>query len=114
MSYRAGRRRLWLAALADPESPDLGQDLAACPPRWRLVLAVASAAGPWRPFGQVTIGDQLSAREDAGLAFDPVGNLPEELRLAGPLAWLRQHTYRGSRRGRGATAQSGGSTGLTV
>ncbi|MCZ7418713.1 phosphodiesterase [Verrucosispora sp. WMMA2121] len=119
MSYRTGRRRLWLAVLADPESPDLGRDLAGLSAavaagRPRLVLAVASAAGPWRPFGQVTIGDQLSAREDAGLAFDPVGNLPEELRLAGPLAWLRQHTYRGSRRGRGATAQSGGSTGLTV
>ncbi|MFB9849569.1 hypothetical protein ACFFMR_04110 [Micromonospora andamanensis] len=28
MSYRTGRRRLWLAALADPESPDLGHDLA--------------------------------------------------------------------------------------
>ncbi|MEV4714453.1 phosphodiesterase [Micromonospora sp. NPDC049374] len=119
MSYRTGRRRLCLAALADPESPDLGHDLAGLSTavaagRPGLVLAVASAAGPWRPFGQVTIGDQLSARDDAALAFDPVGNIPEELRLAGPLAWLRQHTYRGSRRGRGATAQSGGSTGLTV
>ncbi|WFE46773.1 phosphodiesterase [Verrucosispora sp. WMMD1129] len=119
MSYRAGRRRLWLAALADPESPDLGHDLsglstAVAAGRPGLVLAVASAVGPWRPFGQVTIGDQLGAREDAALAFDPVGNLPEELRLTGPLAWLRQHTYRGSRRGRGASAQSGGSTGLTV
>ncbi|WP_196222597.1 phosphodiesterase [Micromonospora sp. CP22] len=119
MSYRAGRRRLWLAALADPESPDLGHDLAGLSAavtaeRPGLVLAVASATGPWRPFGRVTIGEQLSARDDAALAFDPVGNRPEELRLAGPLAWLRQHTYRGSRRGRGVRVQSGGSTGLTV
>ncbi|GIJ38665.1 phosphodiesterase [Micromonospora andamanensis] len=119
MSYRTGRRRLWLAALADPESPDLGHDLAGlatavAAERPGLVLAVASAVGPWRPFGRITIGDQLNARDDATLAFDPVGNLPEELRLAGPLAWLRRHTYRGSRAGRGVGAQSGGSTGLTV
>ncbi|GIJ24331.1 hypothetical protein Vlu01_49550 [Micromonospora lutea] len=119
MSYRTGRRRLWLAALADPESPDLGHSLAGLATavaanRPGLLLAVASAAGPWRPFGQVTLGDQLSARDDAALAFDPIGNVPEELWLAGPLAWLRRHTYRGSRRGRGASAQSGGSMGLTV
>ncbi|WP_341717295.1 phosphodiesterase [Micromonospora sp. FIMYZ51] len=116
MSYRAGRRRLWLAALADPDAPDLGRDLAsvARADAPRLVLAVASATGSWRPFGQVILGDQLDAREDAALAFDPVGNLPEELRLVGPLRWLRQHSYRGSRRGRGAGAQSGGSMGVTV
>ncbi|MGW5559898.1 hypothetical protein ACWER9_22085 [Micromonospora sp. NPDC003944] len=48
------------------------------------------------------------------LAFDPVRNLPPELRVAGPLAWLRDQTYRGSRRARGASAQSGGSTATTV
>lgn len=47
-------------------------------------------------------------------AFDPARNLPPELRVAGPLAWLRDQTYRGSRRARGATAQSGGSTAATV
>ncbi|GIJ80706.1 hypothetical protein SAMN05443287_10345 [Micromonospora phaseoli] len=120
MSYRTGRRRLWFSALADPESPDLGRDLAGLSTTVatdapRLVLAVASAAGPWRPFGQVSFGDELDAREGNALAFDPVANLPEELRLAGPLRWLRQHTYRGSRRGRRATdAQSGGSMGVTV
>ncbi|PZF87462.1 phosphodiesterase [Micromonospora deserti] len=119
MSYRTGRGRLYLAALADPESVDLGRDLAEvtaatradCP---RLVLAVASAVGPWRPFGQVSLGDQLSAQEDAELAFDPVDNLPAGLRMVGPLAWLRDHTYRASRRTRGAAAQSGGSLGVTV
>jgi hypothetical protein len=80
----------------------------------RLLLAVASATGPWRTFGQLSIGDQLDGREDAALAFDPVGNVPEDLRLAGVLRWLREHTYRGSRRGRGADAQSGGSTGVTL
>ncbi|MET7705117.1 hypothetical protein [Micromonospora sp. NPDC005413] len=80
----------------------------------RLVLAVASAVGPWRPVGRVSIGAQLSAEEDAALAFDPVRNLPPELRATGPLAWLREQTYRGSRRARGATAQSGGSTATTV
>jgi hypothetical protein len=108
MCYRVGRRRLWLAALADPDSVDLGRSLAdlAAATRAeapRVVLAVASAVGPWRPVGQVSVGDQLSAREDAALAFDPIGNLPPELRAAGPLTWLRDQTYRGSRRARGAT-----------
>ncbi|SIN16225.1 phosphodiesterase [Micromonospora cremea] len=119
MCYRAGRRRLWLAALADPDSVDLGRSLAAVAAATRadaprLVLAVASAVGPWRPVGQVSIGAQLSAREDATLAFDPVRNLPSGLRAAGPLAWLREQTYRGSRRGRGAGVQSGGSYATTV
>ncbi|MEU5906091.1 phosphodiesterase [Micromonospora sp. NPDC047527] len=115
MCYRVGPRRLWLAALADPESADLGRSLASVAASARtdaprLVLAVASAVGPWRPVGQLSIGAQLSAREDAALAFDPVRNLPPELRAAGPLAWLREQTYRGSRRARGAADQSGGST----
>ncbi|SCL18218.1 hypothetical protein GA0070616_1459 [Micromonospora nigra] len=119
MSYRAGRRRLWLAALADPESVDLGRSLAEVTAATRadaprLVLGVASAVGPWRLFGQVSLGDQLSAQEDAALAFDPVANLPWGLRAVGPMAWLREHTYRGSRSARGATAQSGGSIGVTV
>ncbi|MCM0674353.1 phosphodiesterase [Micromonospora phytophila] len=118
MPFRSGRRRLFLAALADPDSPDLGRSLAqlaaaAAADAPRLVLAVASAVGPWRPFGQVSIGAQLSAREDAALAFDPIGNLPAGLRAAGPLTWLREHTYRGSQRARGAT-QSGGSLAVTV
>ncbi|MEH0842862.1 phosphodiesterase [Micromonospora sp. CPCC 205711] len=120
MSYRVGGRRLWLAALADPDSPDLGRSLpevaaAVGADAPRLVLAVASAVGPWRPFGQVTLGDQLDARTDAALAFDPVGNLPPGLRVEGPLAWLREQTYAGSRRARGAAgSQSGGSLGVTV
>ncbi|PWR05306.1 phosphodiesterase [Micromonospora acroterricola] len=119
MCYRAGRRRLWLAALADPDSADLGRSLAAVAAATgadapRLVLAVASAVGPWRPVGQVSLGAQLSAREDTALAFDPVRNLPPELRAPGPLGWLREQTYRGSRRARGADAQSGGSEATTV
>ncbi|MFG2047988.1 phosphodiesterase [Micromonospora sp. NPDC048935] len=119
VGYRVARRRLWLAALPDPDSVDLGRSLSTVAAATRtdtprLVLAVASAVGPWRPVGQVSIGTQLSAEEDAALAFDPVGNLPPGLRAAGPLAWLREQTYRGSRRARGATAQSGGSTATTV
>ncbi|MBQ1071658.1 phosphodiesterase [Micromonospora sp. C31] len=119
MPLRAGRRRLFLAALADPDSPDLGRSLAevtaaARADAPRLVLAVASAVGPWRPFGQVSLGGQLSARTDAALAFDPIGNLPPGLRAVGPIAWLREHAYRGSRRARGAVVQSGGSMGVTV
>ncbi|MDZ5445708.1 phosphodiesterase [Micromonospora sp. 4G57] len=120
MSFRAGRRRLFLAALADPDSPDLGRSLAdvsAAAARVdapRLVLAVASAVGPWRPFGQVCLVDQRGAREDAALAFDPIGNVPPGLRVVGPIARLRDRTYRGSRLARGASAQSGGSLGVTV
>ncbi|MDG4805831.1 phosphodiesterase [Micromonospora sp. WMMD1120] len=119
VSYRVGRRRLWLAALADPEAVDLGRSLAAVAAATRadtprLVLAVASAVGPWRAVGQVSLGAQLSAEADLALAFDPVHNLPTELRMAGPVAVLRDLTYRGSRRARGATAQSGGSTAATV
>jgi len=114
-----GRGRLWLAALADPDSPGLGRSLAEAAAATRvdeprLVLATASAVGPWRPFGQVSIGTQLSARQDAVLAFDPIHNLPDGLRATGVLAWLRDHTYRGSRRARGASVQSGGSLGVTV
>ncbi|MCW3815623.1 phosphodiesterase [Micromonospora sp. DR5-3] len=119
MPFRAGRRRLLLAALADPDGPELGRSLAevaaavgADPPR--LVLAVASAVGPWRPFGQVCLDGQRGAREDAALAFDPIGNVPAGLRAEGLLAWLRATTYRRSRRARGASAQSGGSIGPTV
>ncbi|SCE83728.1 hypothetical protein GA0074695_1500 [Micromonospora viridifaciens] len=119
MSFRAGRRRLFLAALADPDSAELGRSLAevsaavdADAPR--LVLAVASAVGPWRPVGQVRLEAQRGAREDAALAFDPVGNAPPGLRMQGLLTWLRDATYRGSRRARGASAQSGGSLGVTV
>ncbi|MGN9777908.1 phosphodiesterase [Micromonospora sp. H33] len=119
MPFRAGRRRLFLAALADPESVDLGRHLADVATATRsdaprLVLAVASAVGPWRPFGQVSVGAQLGAREDAALAFDPIGNLPPGLRAVGPLAWLRDVTYRASQRTRGAAVQSGGSLGVTV
>ncbi|WP_435207223.1 phosphodiesterase [Micromonospora sp. bgisy143] len=119
MGYRTGRRRLWLAALADPEAVDLGRTLSAVTAvaradAPRLVLAVASAVGPWRPVGQVAIGAPLDARQDAALAFDPVRNLPAGLRAAGPLAWLREQTYRRSRRARGASTQSGGSTAATV
>ncbi|MEV1331989.1 phosphodiesterase [Micromonospora costi] len=116
---RTARRRVWLGLLADPESPDLGRSLAqvAAAARTgepRLVLAVASAVGPWRPLGEVSVGDQLSARQDAALAFDPIGNVPAGLWATGPLAWLRDQTYRGSRAARGASAQSGGSLGVTV
>ncbi|MEU6202444.1 phosphodiesterase [Micromonospora musae] len=114
-----GGRRLWLAALADPDSIDLGRSLAEVAAATRaeeprLVLATASAVGPWRPFGQVSIGTQLSARQDAALAFDPIGNLPPGLRAVGAMAWLRGQSYRGSRRARGIEAQSGGSIGVTV
>ena len=68
----------------------------------RLVLAVASAVGPWRPFGQVCLDGQRGAREDTALAFDPIGNVPAGLRAVGPIARLRDRTYRGSRRARGA------------
>jgi hypothetical protein len=119
MPFRAGRERLFLAVLADPDSPQLGRTLAEAgaavdADEPRLVLAVASAVGPWRPFGQVTLAGQRGAREDTALAFDPVGNVPPGLRLVGPLAWLRETTYRGSRAARGATVQSGGSAAGTV
>ncbi|MEU1967558.1 phosphodiesterase [Micromonospora sediminicola] len=116
MPFRAGARRLFLAALADPDSPDLGRslagvDAAVAADEPRLVLAVASAVGPWRPFGEVRLDGRRGAPEDAALAFDPVGNVPPGLRLAGPLARLRDAGYRGSRRGRGAGLSRGARSG---
>ncbi|MGW5012026.1 phosphodiesterase, partial [Micromonospora chalcea] len=73
MPFRAGGRRLFLAVLADPESPDLGRGLAeagaaVAADEPRLVLAVASAAGRWRPFGEVRLdGEHVG---DQGLAVD--------------------------------------------
>ncbi|RBI99544.1 phosphodiesterase, partial [Micromonospora provocatoris] len=105
MPFRGGGRRLFLAVLADPESPDLGRGLAeagaaVADDEPRLVLAVASAVGRWRPFGEVR--RRARRAEDAALAFDPIGNVPPGLRLTGPLARLRDDSYRGSRRARGA------------
>jgi hypothetical protein len=80
----------------------------------RLVLAVGSGVGPWRPFGEVRLAGQRDARADTALAFDPIGNLPPGLRAVGPVARLRDRIHRGSRRARGASAQSGGSIGVTV
>ncbi|SBT46454.1 hypothetical protein [Micromonospora auratinigra] len=118
-SVRAGRRRWFLAALADPDSPELGRSLAevgaaVAGDAPRLVLAVASAVGPWRPFGEVRLDAERGAHLDAAPAFDPIGNVPPGLRAEGLIAWLRDSGYRGSRRARGASAQSGGSTGFTV
>ncbi|MFI9529992.1 catalase family protein [Micromonospora rosaria] len=116
MAYRAGRRRLWLAVLPDPASPDLGRSLADVDAALRtgtprLRLAVASAVGPWRVFGEVRLGDPLDAGVDAATAFDPIGNLPAGLRATGPFARLRDRAYRGSRRARGATTRPDHPTG---
>ncbi|SCL12913.1 hypothetical protein GA0074694_0066 [Micromonospora inyonensis] len=114
MPYRSGRGRLWLGVLPDRSAVDLGRGLdevAAATRRDtpRLVLAVASAVGPWRPFGVVCVDEPLDCATDAALAFDPVGNLPAGLwAAAGPVARLRDRTYRGSRRARGASARSAG------
>ncbi|MET8089342.1 hypothetical protein [Micromonospora sp. NPDC005220] len=78
------------------------------------IRPVARSSARRRLVRQLSLGAQLSAAEDGALASDPARNLPPELRVAGPLAWLRDQTYRGSRRARRATAQSGGSTAATV
>lgn len=101
MPYRSARGRRWLAVFVPPGGR-------------RLVLAVASAVGRWQPFGVVQVDVPLDAATDAALGFDPIANLPAGLSAAGPLAALRERTYRGSRRARGARVQSVGSTTATV
>ncbi|MGA3540329.1 phosphodiesterase [Micromonosporaceae bacterium DT194] len=109
-SYRRGRQRIYLAALADRP---LGSTLdsvgsLAAQGAARLRLATASATGLWRPFARITLGDPLTAATDAALGFDPIGNHPPGLLPAGPVQRLRAATYPVSRRARGAAGNQPG------
>jgi hypothetical protein len=103
-SYRHEGRRVYLAARA---GRPLGTTFGAVTERTlagtaQLLVAVASAAGLWRPVARLTLGEPLGAGTDAALAFDPIGRHPPGLQPAGLVQRLRAAGYPVSRRARGA------------
>ncbi|MGI5215822.1 phosphodiesterase [Plantactinospora sp. CA-290183] len=99
LSYRLYGRRVYLAAL--PERP-LGTSLdqvtsIATGGGAGLRLAVASVAGRWRQFGRISFGEPAPDEVDAALAFDPIGNRPDDLRTVGLIQRMRVATYAASR-----------------
>jgi hypothetical protein len=69
----------------------------------RFQLALAGLRGDWSPFGELTFEAPLPGDETERMAFDP-WNTGGGITPAGPLQKLRRPAYRGSQRGRGATA----------
>ena len=104
VSYRAGRVRIYLAALPERRLGNSLDTVVAIAGRgdagWRL--AAATATGHWRQFGRIVPGESLPAETDAALAFDPIGNHPSGLWPVGPIQQLRAVTYALSRHARGA------------
>ncbi|MDP9417999.1 MAG: phosphodiesterase, partial [Actinomycetota bacterium] len=70
-------------------------------PRPRLVfeLCIATPAGEWSPFGELTVSTE---EELPDVSFDPIRNPLPGLYLPGALARLRESAYVGARAGRGA------------
>jgi hypothetical protein len=66
-----------------------------------LRLAAATPTSGWHPFARIILGAPLPDTVDAALAFDPAGNLPENLRPVGLIQRLRTAAYAVSRHGRG-------------
>jgi len=102
-AYRAGERKVYLAAGPDPAGPPLGRTLesvVAVARRHRAALLLY--AGP-DPVGRVTFGAPLPPPADAALAFDPVRNAPADLHPVGLMHGVRAFAYRASRRWRGAS-----------
>jgi hypothetical protein len=110
VSYRLGRRRLYLAALPEHPAGRTLDAVVAVATRGgvRLELAAASLTGPWCPFGRITFGQPLPEAVDAALAFDPAGGPSTELRPAGLMRRIRTATYAFSQRARGAPADQAG------
>lgn len=97
--------QVYLSAGPDRDGTALGRTLAS-------VCAAAEGdrdagfllyAGGARPFGRIRLGPALSPGADAGLAFDPVGNAPADLRPAGLINATRAVAYRASQRWRGVS-----------
>jgi len=65
--------------------------------RGSLQLACTVAGGPWRPFGELTIGD---AEGDPEVSFDPVLNQVPGLEQYAAITRLREPAYRGARHSR--------------
>ena len=106
LPYDAAGRRVLLAALPDPAAlrgvrpGDVAASLGTRAHTFRL--AVASAGGPWRTFGFLTLTRDDGAPLDPPLAFDPVRNPLPGLSLARPFAALREPAYRAARAARRA------------
>jgi hypothetical protein len=91
LPYRTPGGPLQLAATPDPHDAS------------RLFLALASPRGPWRVFGDLTIGPADRTRTgDESISFDPIVNQIDGLAQYGWVVRLREGAYRAARRTRGA------------
>lgn len=106
LAYRTGGadgRKVYLAAMPDPDGAPLGDTLdtvaaAARSGGGRLLLAVVD--DDVQPFGRLTLGAELSAQDDADLAFDPVRHTAADLHPTGLIHASRAAAYRWSQRWR--------------
>ena len=111
LAYRTGSeppRKIYLAAVPDPDGPALGRTLESVVAATRhggarLLLALLDADGGLRPFGRLVIDTALPAEADAALAFDPVRNTTPDLHPTGLVHASRAAAYRLAQQWRGAT-----------
>lgn len=107
LPYRSGSGRTFhLGVRADPDSAALGRTLgsvcAAADHDGAGLLLVLSDGPAGETVGRVRFGAQLSTAQDDALAFDPIRNVPADLRPAGIIHHSRAVAYRLSQRWRGA------------
>ncbi|MGK5677949.1 hypothetical protein [Actinoplanes sp. URMC 104] len=94
--FRTGTgHKVYMAARADRDAP-LGRDLDSVT-GGRITLYAGD-----RAFGRVSLGEPLSERTDAELAFDPIRNTAPDLHPTGTIHGTRAFAYRLSQRWRGA------------
>ncbi|RBY82654.1 phosphodiesterase [Blastococcus sp. TF02A-26] len=101
MGYRSPAGTLRLAAWADRPVPSDPEPLVAHlgEARTAYTLAVATGAGPWRPFAVLTLGEP-EAGPDPDVRFDAVRYPPPGLVADGPMARFRAPAYARAQRER--------------
>ncbi|MGA5302297.1 hypothetical protein ACPCHT_20380 [Nucisporomicrobium flavum] len=108
VAYRtATGRKLYLSVQPDLDGAALGRTLesvvaAADGDGAQLLLGAADGDAAVRLFGRVRFGQELAARADAELAFDPVRNAPRDLHPTGFIHASRAVAYRLGQKWRGA------------
>lgn len=107
LPYRIGSSIRLVGAL--PRRPPIaadGSDLealdeAVADHQARFDLALSSLGGRWQPHGVLSLQERMPDEEAEALCFNP-WNTGGEIRPTGPFMGLRDPSYRGSQRARGA------------